>query len=120
MMFLYQLAQDRPHNVLHFLVFKKIVWRCPLTILPVILHAVSIPAMNLIIRIMKEKKVVRMKSMWEWHASIMERSTEWSDVGAISAFYMWCPQRSTEWSDVGAISAFYMSDSYYSILTRAS
>ena len=46
----------------------------------------------------------------------MERSTEWSDVGAISAFYMWCPQRSTEWSDVGAISAFYMSDSYYSIL----
>ena len=41
-----------------------------------------------------------MKSMWEWHARILERSTEWNDVGAISAFYM--------------------SDSYYSILTRAS
>ena len=71
----------------------------PLTIVLVILHAVSIPAMNLIIRIIKnknKKKVVRMKSMWEWHARILERSTEWSDVGAISAFYM--------------------SDSYYSIL----
>ena len=80
--------------------------------------------MNLIIRIMEKKKVVQMKSMWEWHACIMERSTEWSDVGAISAFYMWCPHpgafHDTEWSDVGAISAFYMSDSCYSILTRAS